>query len=193
MPQELIVRLTESLRRVPGAPAARDGDPASAAVAAILSPTGDDLELLLIRRAEREGDPWSGQIALPGGRRSALDDSLEATARRETHEEIGWDLSAGGALVGQLDELRPRTAVLPSIVVTPFVYFSNTRPALRPNEEVAEVIWAPLRMLGAPELQGEREVNVRGATWRVPSYLVSGHVVWGLTERIVRQLLERAR
>ena len=53
-----------------------------AAVALILAPgAGDELELLLIERAKRSGDPWSGQMALPGGRREESDDSLLDTVR----------------------------------------------------------------------------------------------------------------
>ncbi|HET9512400.1 MAG TPA: NUDIX domain-containing protein, partial [Gemmatimonadales bacterium] len=48
--------------------------------------------LLLIRRADRDGDPWSGQLGLPGGRKSPADADLLSTAIRETFEEVGIDL-----------------------------------------------------------------------------------------------------
>ncbi|HEU4700285.1 MAG TPA: NUDIX domain-containing protein, partial [Gemmatimonadales bacterium] len=58
-----------------------------AAVALVVTPAPDSM--LLIRRAERAGDPWSGHMALPGGRHSRGDADLAATAMRETAEEVG--------------------------------------------------------------------------------------------------------
>src|SRR3989442_8572178 len=91
-----------------------------AAVALILL-EGAGLEALFIRRAERADDPWSGQIALPGGRRGPHDADLAATAIRETNEETGVDLSSAERL-GVLDDLYPRTPTLPPVVVRPFVF-----------------------------------------------------------------------
>ena len=61
-------------------------------------------------------------IALPGGR---YDPDRRHACRtppiRETREETGIDLARDGLVLGMLDELRPRTPMLPSIIVTPFV------------------------------------------------------------------------
>lgn len=180
------------LAESPGAAAEADGEPARAAVAVTLRPAdGDEVELLMIRRAEREGDPWSGQIALPGGRWSPNDESLLGTALRETWEETGVDLAATGLVLGTLDELRPRTSTLPPIIITPVVVVLDHQPALVLSDEVAEAFWVPLGLLGDPAHSRESSVHVRGATWRVPSFVVGEHVVWGLTERILRQLLAR--
>lgn len=188
----LLRRLAGTLAERPGAPAAEDGNPARAAVALTLRPTGEAaVELLMIRRAEREGDPWSGQIALPGGRWSPNDESLLHTALRETWEETGIDLAAQGMILGTLDELRPRTATLPSIIVTPVVVALDQPTSLLLSDEVAEAFWVPLDLLREPATSQESSVHVRGATWRVPSFVVREHVVWGMTERILRQLLAR--
>lgn len=187
----LLVQLAATLAERPGAPAADDGAPARAAVAITLRPAADGVDLLLIRRAEREGDPWSGQIALPGGRWSPNDESLLHTALRETWEETGVDLAAGGLVLGTLDELRPRTAALPAIIVTPVVVALEAPVSLLLSDEVAEAFWVPLDLLRAPETSRESQVRVRGATWKVPSFVVHEHVVWGMTERILRQLLSR--
>lgn len=188
----LIRRLAGALAAAPGLPAETDGAPARAAVALTLRPTArESADILLIRRAERAGDPWSGQIALPGGRWSPDDTSLLGTALRETWEETGIDLAASGVVLGTLDELRPRTAALPAIIVTPVVVALDAPPPLVLSEEVAEAFWVSLELLRDPALSRESPVQVRGATWRVPSFVVGEHVVWGMTERILRQLLSR--
>jgi 8-oxo-dGTP pyrophosphatase MutT (NUDIX family) len=187
----LIARLEESLRTRPGEPAALDGDPARAAVMIAFRVDRGEPELLLIRRAEREGDPWSGQIALPGGRRSPNDLSLEHTAVRETREETGLDVHATGRVIGVLDELRPRTPVLPPIVVTPYVAVVDPPDPLQFNHEVAEAFWVPWPVLADPASSRESEVQVRGATWRAPSFVIHEYIVWGMTERILRGLLAR--
>ena len=117
-----LARIAGAVRAHAPALAGRDGTYFEAAVALILRETrDDDVELLFIKRATREDDPWSGQIALPGGRHQASDASLEETAVRETREEVGLELDRHGAIIGALDELRPRTAVLPPVIVRPFV------------------------------------------------------------------------
>ena len=183
----------EHLRRVlaerPGALAPDDGAPRRAAVAIVLRHTAEgDVELLLIKRSERENDPWSGHIALPGGRYEPTDATLQDTAVRETREETGIDLARDGLVLGTLDELRPRSAMLPSIIVTPFVAVVRADVTIEISDEVASAFWVALASLGDPEVAVESEVTARGTTWRVPSYSLGGHVVWGMTERILNNL-----
>ena len=151
------------------------------------------LEILLIQRAVREGDPWSGQIALPGGRWSAEDATLQDTAVRETLEETGIDLGAHGIVLGTLDELRPRTPVLPSIIVTPFVAVAPSDLSVNISGELADAFWAPWSTFADPAHIDRSTVQVHGAAWQVTSYLVGERVVWGMTERMLRQLAERMR
>jgi 8-oxo-dGTP pyrophosphatase MutT (NUDIX family) len=185
----LIDRLAAALAERPGRAATFEGTPARAAVAVVFRVGADGApELLLILRAEREGDPWSGHVALPGGRRQPEDATLQDTAVRETLEETSVDLGAHGAVLGTLDELHPRTPTLPPIVVTPFVF--TVAPDVEPtaNEEVAEAFWVPWSALVDPAVSRDSTVRVRGAEWRVPSYVLGRHVVWGMTERILRNL-----
>ena len=182
-------RLSHALATRPPILAPDDGAPRRAAVAIVLRRTADDVvELLLIKRSEREDDPWSGHVALPGGRYDPTDATLQDTAIRETLEETGIDLARDGIVLGMLDELRPRTPTLPSIIVTPFVAIVRPDVRIETSDEVASAFWVALAALEDPSLTVESEVSARGATWRVPSYLLGGHIVWGMTERILRNL-----
>ena len=153
--------------------------------------TSHALEVLLILRADREGDPWSGQVALPGGRRQSEDATLQDTAIRETLEETGVDLAEHGLVLGTLDELRPRTPVLPPIIVTPFVAVAPPDLPLHISDELADAFWTPWSTFADPAHIDESTVTVRGASWKVASYLVGQRIVWGMTERMLRQLAER--
>ena len=203
----LLPLLAADLRANPGRPETDEGDPARAAVAIILRaaagaqhasleavrPLTPLLEILLIQRAVREGDPWSGQIALPGGRRHAEDATLQDTAVRETFEETGLDLNASGVVLGALDELRPRTPVLPPIIVTPYVFVAAGDQPLQISDELADAFWVPWSTFEDPTRLDESTVQVRGASWRVTSYTIGERVVWGMTERMLRQLATRLR
>ena len=158
-----------------------------AAVAAVLR-LREEPELLFIKRAEVDGDPWSGHIAFPGGRQEVADASLEATAVRETREELALDLDAG-RIIGQLDDIAPRSPALPPIIVRPFVAVVAADVTLVASREVADAFWVPLSTLQSPTALVDHIVIVNGVTARFPAYGVHGHSVWGLTERIVRQLL----
>ena len=184
--------LAADLRERPGLTETDDGDPARAAVAVVLRANEQQaLELLLILRATREGDPWSGQVALPGGRRDPEDATLQDTAMRETLEETGIDLREHGLVLGTLDELRPRTPVLPPIIVTPFVAIVPPDLPFEISDELADAFWAPWTTFADPTRVDERVVSVRGSDWKVSSYLVGERVVWGMTERMLRTLAER--
>jgi 8-oxo-dGTP pyrophosphatase MutT (NUDIX family) len=161
-----------------------------AAVAVVLVPAPD--AVLLIRRAERSGDPWSGHMALPGGRREDGDLDLIATAVRETHEEVGLTLTPSG-LLGSLDDVVPRTPVLPPIAVRPYVYSLPQRPALQPNPEVAAIRWAELDHLLLPSTYQSVHFDIRGERREFPAYQVEEAIVWGMTERILTSLLEQLR
>ena len=158
-----------------------------AAVAAVLRVV-DEPELLFIKRADVAHDPWSGHIAFPGGRQEPGDASLEATAIRETYEELSLDLTAG-LLLGRLDDLAPRSRALPPIIIRPFVALVAPDVKLHPSREVASTFWVPLSHIRDPRAQVEHEIHDMGQRARFPAYSLQGHIVWGLTERIVRQLV----
>jgi 8-oxo-dGTP pyrophosphatase MutT (NUDIX family) len=163
--------------------------PSEAAVALVLhQPAGGAPELLFIERAKREGDPWSGHMAFPGGRRHGSDPDMQATAARETHEEVGIEL---GPPIGQLDDFAgTRNPEVAPLVVAPFVYEMRERPETVPNHEVADTVWIPL-----PEILDPRsavEYRVERASFRegFPAIRYDRFTVWGLTYRVLGNFLE---
>ena len=157
-------------------------------MAAVLRVVSNEPELLFIKRAIVERDPWSGHVAFPGGRIEPGDDTLEDTAIRETQEELALDLRAG-QMLGRLDDLAPRTRSLPPVVVRPYVAVVTPDVTLVPSREVAGTFWVPLEQLRDPGTQDEHVMTINGVRARFPAYRIDEHLVWGLTERIVRQLL----
>ena len=147
--------------------------------------------VLLIRRAEREEDRWSGQMAFPGGRWSEDDPDLQATARRETLEEVGVDLS-GADVLGVLDDVAPRTPVLPPLIVRPYVFRLADRQRLVPNHEVAGAAWIELTALTQEGVYRAFEYQAPGSSLLLPGYHLPEGVVWGMTERILTPLLGMA-
>ena len=159
-------------------------------VAVLLSTGAHGLEVLLIRRAERAGDPWSGHIGLPGGRRDPGDADLLETSIRETREEIGVSLPPA-VLLGTLDDLEPSSASLPKLMIRPFVFAVDPRPETGTSAEVVSSYWIPLESLHAA--RGLSKVTLHDKSLEVPCFLVpglpEGLVVWGLTYRILNGLL----
>ncbi len=180
---------------MPPAPGGREPPPpagARAAVAAVLRPGPHGAEVLLIRRADREGDPWSGHMAFPGGRAQPTDRDPRATAVRETREEVGIDLDAHGRLIGRLPDLdafaRGRRA---GLVIAPFVFALDGEASLTFDpREVADAIWAPLAPLARGEGASTFVYDRDGVSLELPCWSVQGHVVWGLTYRMLEALFE---
>ena len=189
-----IARIAEMLARHPGVAIRPDGVARHAAVALIMRLAQDgDVELLMIKRAAYAGDPWSGHIALPGGRQEPTDLSLEHTAMRETFEETAIDLARVGLLVGTLDDVHPRTPRLPPLIIRPFVFVAPSEVTIVTSAEVAEAFWVPLELLSHPSATGEATFTDRGVERTERSFRLGQHVIWGLTERILRQFIAYAR
>jgi 8-oxo-dGTP pyrophosphatase MutT (NUDIX family) len=146
-------------------------------------------ELLFIRRADYPADPWSGQVAFPGGREETGDVSLANTAIRETREETGLDLDHDGTIIGMLDDLRPTTTRLPAIIVRPYVVLLKQVQELLLSDEVAMAFWVPLESLRQGEAWRDTTVLARGVQMNRRAFHHEGQVIWGMTERILAQLL----
>jgi 8-oxo-dGTP pyrophosphatase MutT (NUDIX family) len=128
-------------------------------------------------------------MALPGGRRDPADPHLLATVTRETREEVGVELPPA-SLLGELDDLQPRTRTLPPVVVRPFVFGLASRPEILTSTEVARVFWVALEQFTDRRHRTEVLIPGRG---KFPGVAVGGQVVWGMTERIIRPFIELVR
>jgi 8-oxo-dGTP pyrophosphatase MutT (NUDIX family) len=183
------------IRRLAHALAAREAqrhdphDPVRRAAVALLLRLGASgaLELLLIKRAEYASDPWSGHVALPGGRQEPGDATLLHTAIRETREEIGIDIPGQGMVLGVLDELGPSTPRLPPLTILPHVAIVERALPLTLSREVADAFWVPLALLRDPAASREVDLDLATGVRRVRSLSYKEHIIWGLTERILRQ------
>jgi 8-oxo-dGTP pyrophosphatase MutT (NUDIX family) len=152
-----------------------------AAVAILLRERNDDLEFFLVKRAEVEGDPWSGDMAFPGGKRGDNDRDLVETASREVLEETAIDLREKS----KLGYMKPIfSSVRTNMKVQPIVYVYDEEPEVNLNYELTRYIWAPLSEL----VQSRTKQDVKG--WNSDVYKYDGEVVWGLTFRMLEQLIE---
>ncbi len=162
-----------------------------AAVALVLRENGRDLEALFIRRAEHEGDPWSGHLAFPGGRIDPTDTGPRMAAERETLEELELDLS-GARLLGQLSDVPGHAE---SICVSGFVYGIAGDPVLRPNHEIREAFWSPLDQLTDPARQAPRRFTYLEHAMSLPTIRLledpQAPVLWGITYKFMDDFMRR--
>lgn len=159
-----------------------------AAVALVLRDAAAGADVLFIERAVHPEDPWSGQMAFPGGRVDAEDASPRHAAERETLEELGIDLRRARFL-GQIDDKEGRPT---DLIVSCFVYGLRETTPLRLNYEVAAALWVPVTEL----LDRDRTApypHPRNRGTMVPGIRVgadSRHTVWGLTHRFLTNFFE---
>jgi 8-oxo-dGTP pyrophosphatase MutT (NUDIX family) len=177
-------RVVEVLSR----PAVRNEHPTvpRAAVAVVIT---DALELLFIRRAIIAGDPWSGHIAFPGGKQEPNEDLVE-TSIRETMEEIGLVLEPSLHL-GELDE-NTSPKVVSRLVVRPHVFRIDALPSLTLSaQEVDGVHVVPLARLLEDKGRSSFQLAYGGNDWTLPFVDLDGDRLWGMTLRMVDDLLDR--
>lgn len=174
------------------APAPTPGHRRCAAVAVVLhdSSPHEAPHVLLMKRNEREHDPWSGHISLPGGGYEPHDPHLLATSIRETREELGIDVSPMRHL-GNLPPTLPMTAGPNGIQVTPFVFVTEAPVEAVCGPEAAAAFWLPLDLASSGRIDGHYlypKTEMKFSAWQY-----EGHTIWGLTWRILGDLIERGR
>jgi len=183
---DLTARLREVLQR--RRPATVHDDGAQRAAVAVIV-TGDvQPAILFVKRKERAGDPWSGQMAFPGGYASPDDASPAATAERETLEETGLHLAAAGERLGALDDVYPRSVHLPRIIVTPCVFAVPSRLEVSAGPEATAAVWLNAGDLMAAENRRPFDLLLPAASQSFDSIRVEGFTIWGMTERVLSQL-----
>lgn len=155
-----------------------------------------DASLLLIRRAQHERDPWSGHMAFPGGRQEKYDRNGLATAIRETHEELGFNIDAASEqgvarVIGRLSDFSTRKRAIPiDMIVSPYVIHIEQRPELVPNYEVDDALWIPLAYFADPANRDSLDFSFAGRDHAMPCVRYSDqHVVWGMTLKMIDELL----
>jgi 8-oxo-dGTP pyrophosphatase MutT (NUDIX family) len=161
------------------------------AVAMILQLHEGQLHILMIKRAEREGDPWSGHMAFPGGRMDPGDANGFAVAIRETEEEIGLTLEPEDLCIGRLSEInaRPQRGAF-GMAVSPFVFRLDRDVSFAPNYEVAEVVWVPLEFLLEPDNREQMSWKYKGRKLPLPCYMFEGRRIWGLSLMMLDELMD---
>jgi 8-oxo-dGTP pyrophosphatase MutT (NUDIX family) len=156
-----------------------------AAVSVIVA--GEDrLSTLLIKRAKHQDDPWSGQIAFPGGKLSKDDTSAKETAIREAREEVGVDLVRNAKFAGYHTPFRTHTGEMD---VIPAVFLTPRELEVTPNHEVAGFKWVLLEEFLHPRSASTYHLEFRGSFRNLPAFAVGDYVIWGLTHRIISSLL----
>ncbi len=168
--------------------------PRRAAVAVVLRERSRDgtTEVLYIERVRAENDPWSGQMAFPGGHLEESDAGPVEAAVRETREEVGFNLETHGRLIGRLDDIHAtaRGKRLP-LAITPVVFALAEPVELTPRpDEVADYVWISLDDLAAGAHDSSMRYRSGELEARLPCWQVGRYRIWGLTYLMTSSLLE---
>ena len=173
---DVIEKLTKVLKPI------SDEQGANAAVALLLKSKRSDFDVLFVKRVKNPSDPWSGQMALPGGKRESKDASLKDTVLRETLEETGIKLDRYrflGVLTAVKSEPKPEINILP------FVVLLEDEPKLKLNKaELETFIWVPYEEI--VQSQGMVEFSFG----KVPAFILADAVVWGVTYKILSKIVK---
>ena len=170
-----------------------DWEGARASVAIILVARPDDTNICFIKRATRKGDPWSGQVALPGGRSSGEEDAF-TVAERETFEEVDIVLPRAKC-IGRLEPIDVSSNLnRQSLLLSPVVYFLGEeaidKAKVASPSEVDSVFWVPMTHLFSPKSRTTiKYPNPKKGT-AYPGISFEDYIIWGLTLRVLRNFGE---
>ncbi len=171
-------------RHVPDTAASRESIRNAAVAMVLAEQPGAGLSALFIQRAQHPDDPWSGQMAFPGGRFEPYDRTLVRAAMRETREEVGLTLTEDH-LLGRLSDVSGGRLTLHRLAVSPYVFYLPEPPELRPNYEVANTVWVPMSFLGDPANIQPYVFPLDPEKREFPAWHYEDYTIWGLTYRII--------
>lgn len=187
---DTIKKLEQLLSRENNDQTPQEADYVHAAVMMVLIERDENYSMLFIKRPDNERDPFSGHMAFPGGRMEPVDAGKDETAIRETIEEVGIDISKSGRIIGSLDDVIPNNPRARNYIVTPYLSLLNEEvPMTLDPREVEKALWIPV-----PHLLDERntETRMRDRGGRmITDYVFNydGHIIWGMTGRILHHFL----
>ena len=159
-----------------------EGQDANAAVALLLKPVEQDLKVFFVKRVDNPADPWSGQMALPGGRRDAKDQDLKHTVIRETLEETNINLLDRCRFLGVMEPVT--STVRPEVKILLFAILLEHEPSIKLNEELEWFVWI------SPEELVKHKGTAKFGFGEFPAYVVGNSVIWGLTYRILKKIIQ---
>jgi 8-oxo-dGTP pyrophosphatase MutT (NUDIX family) len=172
-------KLSENLKHISGT------ETADAAVALLLKPANNRLSVLFVKRADSPNDPWSGQTALPGGKREPKDKSLKHTIIRETLEETNINLEHRCRFLGTTSIQHSNRS--PEMRILPFVVLLEHEPTVKLNEKELEgFAWISMKELA------DHKGTVKSIHGELPAYIIDNQVIWGLTYRVIENFLKTA-
>jgi len=146
----------------------------------------DDRIYVLFTKRTEDLPTHKGQISFPGGRRDESDESLLATALRETNEEIGLS-STSLEVWGELDQIRTHTS---NFLLSVFLCFIPYPFKLTINEkEVEEILEVPLEELLDDKKWVQKEFKEENTIHDVWFFDFHNKIIWGATAEIVKQFL----
>jgi len=145
--------------------------------------------VLLMRRADRAEDPWSGHWSFPGGRREAEDCDLLQTALRELEEECGIRLHRE-ELESALVPATARQRSGPFLQVAPYVLrIDDEKTVTLDLREAVEARWIPLEVLRDPARHALFPAPGLSPDVRFPAIDLNGVPLWGFTYRLITEWL----
>jgi 8-oxo-dGTP pyrophosphatase MutT (NUDIX family) len=157
------------------------------AVSVLIKEEAENLWLLMRKWGESPHDPWSGQMAFPGGHADPLDRSLMDTAARETMEEVAINVR-DHEFLGCLRNVEPRNA---SMLVAPFVFLLLREVHPTESTEAREILWVPMSFLLNQKNVSSLTVPIGGREISMGCYVYLDHTIWGLSFRIIRDIVSK--
>ena len=159
------------------------------AAVAIVRAREPEESILLLRRSERETDPWSGHWSFPGGRRDPQDPDLLHTALRELAEECGIRLERA-SLETALAPTTAGRAVGRFMTVAPFVFSVERQlPVVLDPLEAVAALWLPVSVLADPARHSMQSVPRMPPDRQFPAIDLPGVPLWGFTYRLLTEWL----